>query len=69
MKKTLIIIGVLLLAMPFLGFPSAWKSAFFVFAGLLLLFFALFNRRISGGGAVSVRIEEETFIEAAPEKE
>lgn len=68
MRKTFIVIGLLLVAMPFLGLPQMWKNTFFVFIGLVLLFLAFFNRRISGERTVSLQVEEETFIETAPDE-
>lgn len=67
MRKTFIVVGILLIAMPFLGFPYEWKSVFYIFVGLLLNFFAFFNRRISGEKIVAPEIETATFTESAPE--
>ncbi|GEM_PF-5527563 len=35
-RKTLFILGLLLIAMPFpvLGFPQVWKNAFYILAGV-----------------------------------
>ena len=37
-EKTLLILGVWVTILPFLGFPSDWKSTFFVLTGLSLIY-------------------------------
>lgn len=44
-RRTVFIIGLIVLLMPFLGFPRLWKTIFFVVAGLLLMTLSLRLRR------------------------
>jgi hypothetical protein len=51
-ERTLFIIGLWVLVLPFSGFPSAWRTLFFVVTGLAIMYIAyLFyleaKRRIS----------------------
>jgi len=41
----IIILGFLVAAMPFLGFPSSWKTVFYVLLGLGTVVFALLLRK------------------------
>ena len=68
MRKTFIIVGILLIAMPFLGFPQELKNVFYVCIGIFLLFLAFFNRRISGEKITVMESETAVYMESAPEE-
>lgn len=36
-NKTMLLIGILVAIMPFLGFPSSWKTLFYVLFGVILI--------------------------------
>jgi hypothetical protein len=40
-NKIKLLIGILLVLMPFLGFPSAWKTFFYVMFGAILITMAI----------------------------
>jgi uncharacterized membrane protein len=40
-NKIIFCLGLIIAAMPFLGFPSSWKTTFFVVAGIMLIFVTL----------------------------
>lgn len=43
-ERTLLIIGIWVIILPFLGFPSLWKNVLFVVTGLMITYLAyLFN--------------------------
>lgn len=37
----MLLIGILLLMMPFLGFPSSWKTVFYIVVGFILIIMAV----------------------------
>lgn len=49
MKRTLILFGLLLILIQFNfpAIPDSWDRVFYVVTGLVMLFFAFFNRRVS----------------------
>jgi hypothetical protein len=40
-NKIVLLIGILLVLMPFLGFPSTWKNLFYVLFGAILITVAI----------------------------
>jgi uncharacterized membrane protein len=40
-NKIILLIGILLIAMPFLGFPSTWKTIFYIVFGAILIIMAV----------------------------
>lgn len=39
-EKTLFIIGIWVMILPFLGFPNNWRKAFFLITGLAIMYLA-----------------------------
>lgn len=65
--RFIFITGILVAIMPFLGFPSLWKSVFYVIFGLYVIsisFFIKDSKRPSGKAWVLRR--EKAFIENSP---
>jgi hypothetical protein len=43
-ERTLLLIGLWVVILPFLGFPNSWREVFFVITGLAVIYLAyLFN--------------------------
>ena len=42
-NKLILIIGIAVFAMPFLGFPSSWKTVFYILAGMTLVVIAFIS--------------------------
>lgn len=40
-NKIILLIGILLVAMPFLGFPASWKNFFYILSGLIFIVMAV----------------------------
>jgi len=40
-KKSTFFLGIFIFTIPFLGFPSFWKTLFIVFSGLILIFLSI----------------------------
>lgn len=62
-ERTLFVIGLWVVVLPFSGFPSTWRTLFFVVTGLVIMYIAyLFyleaKRRILGEGNHS-----KTFVD------
>ncbi|MCI0542188.1 hypothetical protein L0Y69_00315 [bacterium] len=59
MKKTLIIFGILLILIQFdfPGLPHSWDRVFYIVTGLVLLFIAFFNRRVTLPGTSTADTE------------
>jgi len=46
-ERTLLIIGLLVAVMPFLGFPNSWRKVFFVILGFAIVYLAyLFYKQV-----------------------
>jgi glucan phosphoethanolaminetransferase (alkaline phosphatase superfamily) len=39
-RQILVLVGILIIALPFLGFPMLWKNILFVCIGLSIIYFA-----------------------------
>ncbi len=39
-QRTIIVLGILVAIMPFLGFPIFWRKIFFLFSGIIIAVFA-----------------------------
>ncbi len=39
-EKTLFIVGLWIIILPFLGFPSSWRAVLFVITGLIIIYMA-----------------------------
>lgn len=62
--KTIFFFGILLIALPFLGFPSQWKSVGVVSVGFLLLVVSyLWYRELLGGKQPGGTAAADTFID------
>jgi hypothetical protein len=64
-NKTILLIGLLLVIMPFLGFPSAWKTFFYILMGAILITMAVVGhtRRRSPGFEQGREIITEVYVE------
>ncbi|MCC2630667.1 MAG: hypothetical protein K0S38_476 [Candidatus Paceibacter sp.] len=64
-NKITLLIGILVVLMPFLGFPSAWKTLFYVLFGAILIFIAIVGhvRRRSPSGIEQDQIVTEVYVE------
>lgn len=64
-KRTVyIIIGILIALMPFLGFPSSWKDAFYVLAGLAVVALAMMRKRRQPETVIEAKeIITEVFVQ------
>jgi hypothetical protein len=66
-EMTLIILGLLVSALPFLGIYSSWKTPLFVVAGLfvMLIGFLLRGETLSkGNGIKASQLEHKPFVES-----
>ena len=61
----MLLIGVLLFLMPFLGFPSSWKTIFYVGVGLILIIMAVVGhvRRRSPLSDERRQVVTEVYVE------
>lgn len=62
-EKTLLIIGIWIAILPFLGFPDTWRKIFFIITGFMVIYLAYlyyqqFKDSISKGENIS-----KTFID------
>lgn len=66
-RQTIIIFGILVIVLPFLGFPSNWQRSLNVTFGAIILVTAIFMNRSGRNGrsdeADSGKAESETFVE------
>jgi hypothetical protein len=71
-NKIIFIIGIVVLIMPFLGFPSAWKTIFYIIAGAILVIIAIhghIRRRSRAPLMESREVVTEVFVETNGTKE
>lgn len=60
-KQWLMIIGVLIIALPFLGFPSNWDTVFYVIFGIIII--AISYRFDSGRDMKGEKSSAKPYIE------
>ena len=56
-NKTILLIGILTVLMPFLGFPSTWKTVFYIIFGVILIIMAVYGH-VSRRSSMSKEQEE-----------
>ena len=59
-ETAILVLGLLVALLPFLGFPRSWKTIFFVFSGLAIALLAFLIRE--GWGRGSSRMERRTDV-------
>lgn len=66
-EKVLLVLGVWLMVLPFLGFPDFWKTAFIVLTGLIITYLsALIWKQVRIRNINNVtEIKTETFTETS----
>ncbi len=62
-EKTLIIIGIWVLVLPFLGFPSFWRAFLFEITGLIILYLAYLFYIEAKAILYKNNIETKSFID------
>ncbi len=60
------IVGLLLVLLPFLGFPTSWKTFFSVIAGIVLLYVGYKEYRFIEGARRRKEEKTKTYTESTP---
>lgn len=60
------IVGLLLVLLPFLGFPTSWKTFFSVIAGIVLLYVGYKEYRSIEGARRRKEEKTKTYTESTP---
>jgi uncharacterized membrane protein len=75
-RLTLLFLGIIIILMPFLGFPSSWKNIFFVVVGLVIVLISLAMRREEFANSdrviskqVTTEVYTEVFSETKPKED
>jgi membrane protein implicated in regulation of membrane protease activity len=66
--RTTAIIGLILVLLPFLGFPTTWKMIAFVIAGVVLLYLGYKEYRIAERHRLAREERTKTYTESVAEK-
>ncbi len=62
-ERTLLIIGLLVAVLPFLGFPNSWRKVFFVILGFALVYLAyLFYKQAKARMSINSN-HSKTFVD------
>jgi len=69
-NKLILLIGILLVLMPFLGFPSAWKTFFYMGFGIILIIVAIVGhvRRRSPLMVEREEVITEVYVSNSPDQ-
>ncbi len=64
-NKIILILGILVAIMPWLGFPSSWKDVFYFLAGAVMVIVAVIghSRRRSALSIGKTEVVTEVFVE------
>lgn len=67
-KKSTFFLGIFIFLIPFLGFPSAWKSAFVIISGISLVLMSVKISLPKKGSRIKTKKERSTpvFVENIP---
>lgn len=70
-NKTTLLIGILVCLMPFLGFPSSWKTVFYFVFGVILIIVAAVGhvRRRSSHITERREVVTEVYVETSGSQE
>jgi hypothetical protein len=70
-NKITLLIGILVFIMPFLGFPSSWKTIFYLTFGVILIIIAAVGHVRRRSPAITERREvvTEVYVETSGSKE
>jgi hypothetical protein len=68
-EKTLCILGMWVAVLSFLGFPNAWRQAFFVLTGLALIYLGYLFYLETRTRRLKSDLESKTFVDNIENKE
>lgn len=63
-RQFIILLGILLMFLPFLGFPSSWDKIINVAIGLLIVIFSFLKNPVlkNPGGSISQKNDEKDYV-------
>jgi membrane protein implicated in regulation of membrane protease activity len=68
-EKTLLIIGIWVAILPFLGFPDTWRKIFFVITGFMLIYLAYIYYQQTKARISKGENRSQTFVDNIGDKE
>ena len=62
-ERTLLIVGIWVAILPFLGFPNTWRSVLFVITGIMLVYLAYLFRLEAKVRIAKVDTRAKSFVD------
>jgi len=62
-ERTLLVLGIWVAVLPFLGFPNTWRSVLFVITGIMLVYLAYLFRLEAKARIAKVDTRAKSFID------